>query len=119
MATVNVTFASFAFPREGTADLILTYDDVTMRIQGIGVLGAIANRAMRLKMKNRALAPPADEFDMLINPIITGRLDIPVLQRSDWLMVIDPDDGEAMTAPGIEIGASVVETRPRRKGATR
>ncbi len=118
MATVNVGFASFAFPREGSAELILTYDDVTMRIQGIGVLGAISNRKILLKMFNRALAPPANEFEMLIDPVETGRLDIPVLQRSDWLMVTNPEGGVNPT-PGIAIGASVVENRPRRKSSGR
>lgn len=118
MATVNFLYGSFAFPREGTAELIISYDDITLNIIGMGINGAISNRTMHIRMTNRNLAPPANIIEMAINPIVTGRLDIPVLQRSDWNMV-DEGDGTFSPESGITFYVQVVENRPRRKGAVR
>ena len=118
MAAVNFPIASYDFGADGSTELFIIYDDISFEIQRIGVIGAIANRRINLRMTNPALVPPLDVIEETINPIVTGRMDVPALQRGNWLM-IDAGGGDINPTPGLTFEASVIENRPRRKGAVR
>ena len=111
MATVNVVIANCDFGADGSIEVIMTYDDVTLNINGMGVTGSIANRLLNLIMTNINIASPNDVIEETRDPITPGRFDIPVLQRGDWKMIVGPDGPSPET--GISFETEVVEKRVR------